>query len=46
MGRPSKALDAAALKRWRLQPISFIEEVLHDPETGTPYRLLPAPLSR
>jgi hypothetical protein len=35
-------LDAAALKRWRLKPTAFIEEVLHDPETGGPYRLLDA----
>jgi hypothetical protein len=31
-----------ALKRWRQQPIAFVEEVLHDPESGVPYRLLPA----
>jgi phage terminase large subunit-like protein len=35
-------LDATTLKRWRAQPISFIEEALCDPETGNPYRLLPA----
>jgi hypothetical protein len=35
-------IDAAALARWRADPISFIEEVLHDPETRRPYRLLPA----
>jgi phage terminase large subunit-like protein len=36
------ALDAASLARWRADPIAFIEEVLHDPETRKPYRLLPA----
>ena len=30
------------LRRWRRQPTAFIEQVLHDPETGEPYRLLPA----
>jgi hypothetical protein len=32
----------AALERWRSAPAAFIEEVLHDPETGQPYRLLSA----
>jgi hypothetical protein len=32
----------ATLKRWRQQPIAFVEEALHDPETGAPYKLLPA----
>jgi phage terminase large subunit-like protein len=36
------ALDAASLARWRADPIAFIEEVLHDPETRKPYRLLDA----
>jgi phage terminase large subunit-like protein len=36
------AVDAASLARWRSNPIAFIEEVLHDPETRKPYRLLPA----
>ena len=27
---------------WRLSPTSFIETVLHDPETGRPFKLLPA----
>jgi phage terminase large subunit-like protein len=40
--RACPALSAAALSRWRQQPTAFIEEVLHDPETGEPYRLLPA----
>ena len=35
-------LDADMLARWRSRPTAFIEEVLHDPETGRPYRLLPA----
>jgi phage terminase large subunit-like protein len=36
------ALDDIVLQRWRSDPITFIEEVLHDPETRKPYRLLPA----
>jgi phage terminase large subunit-like protein len=38
----TRRLTPAALERWRLAPATFIEEVLHDPETGSPYRLLPA----
>ena len=30
------------LQRWRSNPISFIETVLHDPETKKPFKLLPA----
>jgi hypothetical protein len=30
------------LDRWRSNPISFIETVLHDPETKQPFKLLPA----
>jgi hypothetical protein len=33
-------LDDTALQRWRSDPINFIEEVLHDPETGKPFVLL------
>jgi phage terminase large subunit-like protein len=39
------ALDAATFKRWYRQPITFIEEVLRDPDTDKPhkpYKLLPA----
>jgi phage terminase large subunit-like protein len=36
------SLTPAALARWRSEPCSFIEEVLHDPETGKPFVLLPA----
>jgi phage terminase large subunit-like protein len=35
-------LTPAVLERWRSQPALFIEEALHDPETGRPYRLLDA----
>ena len=35
-------LDDTALVRWRASPIAFIEEMLHDPETGRPFVLLPA----
>jgi phage terminase large subunit-like protein len=30
------------LKRWRANPIEFIENILHDPETRRPFILLPA----
>jgi phage terminase large subunit-like protein len=30
------------LARWRAHPIEFIETVLFDPETGQPFKLLPA----
>jgi phage terminase large subunit-like protein len=36
------ALDPGALQRWRADPVSFIEQVLRDPETGKPFELLPA----
>ena len=35
-------LDDTALVRWRASPIAFIEEMLHDPETGRPFVLLEA----
>ena len=35
-------LDHRALARWRSNPISFVEEILHDPETKAPFVLLPA----
>jgi hypothetical protein len=35
-------LTQDALARWRASPISFIEDVLHDPQTNSPYRLLAA----
>jgi hypothetical protein len=31
-----------SLAHWRAHPIEFIETVLFDPETGRPFRLLPA----
>src|SRR3954467_3536951 len=34
--------DATLLQRWRADPISFVEEALHDPETGKPFVLLEA----
>jgi len=36
------ALNASLLTHWRSNPISFIEAVLHDPETKRPFVLLPA----
>jgi phage terminase large subunit-like protein len=35
-------LTPAVLERWRRQPALFIEEALCDPETGRPFKLLPA----
>jgi len=35
-------LTPAVLERWRSEPASFIEETLHDPETGRSFKLLPA----
>jgi phage terminase large subunit-like protein len=32
----------AALERWRADPVSFIQNVLRDPETGKPFTLYPA----
>jgi phage terminase large subunit-like protein len=37
-----EALDTAALERWRTDPTSFVEQVMVDPETGTPFKLLQA----
>jgi phage terminase large subunit-like protein len=37
-----KAITPATLARWQKHPTHFIEEVLHDPETGKPFVLLPA----
>ena len=39
------ALGKGALARWRADPISFITEVLHDPETGKPFELNDAELA-
>src|SRR5687767_243089 len=36
------ALDRCALRRWRQQPTTFIEQVMVDPETGQPFKLLDA----
>jgi phage terminase large subunit-like protein len=35
-------LTASTLARWRADPISFITEVLRDPETGSPFELFEA----
>ena len=35
-------IDRTALDHWRADPISFIETVLFDPETGKPFVLLEA----
>jgi phage terminase large subunit-like protein len=38
----AEVLDASALVRWRREPVSFIEQVLRNPETGRPFELLEA----
>jgi hypothetical protein len=38
----SKALTPKALARWRADPAAFIERHLVDPESGRPFKLLPA----
>ena len=35
-------LDSSALAGWRANPLSFIEQVLRDPETGQPFELFDA----
>ena len=35
-------INARSLARWRRNPAKFVEEVLIDPETGKPFKLLPA----
>ena len=35
-------LDTSTLTRWQRQPLSFITEILRDPETGKPFVLLDA----
>jgi phage terminase large subunit-like protein len=36
------AINQKTLDGWRAKPSLFIEEVLYDPETGEPFKLLPA----
>jgi phage terminase large subunit-like protein len=38
----SDVLATSTLKRWQRQPLSFITEILRDPETGKPFVLLDA----
>lgn len=42
MPYPADALDKQLMRRWRANPITFIEEVLTDPETRNPFVLLDA----
>jgi hypothetical protein len=35
-------LNAQDLARWRRNPASFVTELMIDPETSAPYKLLPA----
>jgi hypothetical protein len=37
-----KSIPLKTFARWQRYPAEFIEEVLHDPETGKPFRLLDA----
>ena len=36
------ALDRKLLARWKADPVTFIQTVLYDPETGAPFELLDA----
>jgi hypothetical protein len=36
----TEALDHSALARWQREPVTFIEQVLRDPETGRPFTLM------
>jgi phage terminase large subunit-like protein len=36
----SKSISPKTFARWQRNPCDFVEEVLHDPETGKPFRLL------
>lgn len=38
----SDLLEDNTLERWQREPISFLEEVLHNPETGKPFELFDA----
>jgi phage terminase large subunit-like protein len=38
----AETLEHSALRRWRARPVSFIEEVLVNPETGRPFELFAA----
>src|SRR5262245_30398 len=38
-GAMPEAITAASLASWRCSPISFIEEALRDPDSGTPFVL-------
>src|SRR4249919_3874687 len=35
----------STMQRWRDDPLSFVTEVLHDPETNAPFVLLPAEIA-
>jgi phage terminase large subunit-like protein len=38
----TETLEPNSLERWKQQPISFITEVLRNPQTGKPFELFPA----
>jgi hypothetical protein len=38
----AETLEHSALRRWRARPVSFIDEVLVNPETGRPFELFAA----
>jgi hypothetical protein len=40
----ANVLDSSALARWRANPVSFIQQVLQNPESRKPFELLGAEL--
>jgi hypothetical protein len=38
-------INAKTLVRWRADPVAFIDEVLRDPDTGRPFKLLDAEIT-
>jgi hypothetical protein len=42
--KSTKHLTTKALAYWREHPVAFIETCLYNPETGRPFKLLPAEL--
>ncbi len=37
-----RSISQTTFNRWQRNPCDFVEEVLFDPETGKPFRLLDA----
>ena len=38
----SEVLEPNTLERWQREPISFIEQILRNPQTNKPFELFPA----